>query len=124
MVDKPLQVEVVAYVMGSMDHCAHCQVFIDGSGVGSQVKQADLAAYPQEFREEWLRLSAWILALAERYAGQLQIKITDAQSPQGLWKALRHGVRKYPTFIIEGKKYHGWNEAVVEGMIQEGLIHN
>lgn len=113
MKNKPLQIEVVAHVLGSMDHCSHCQVFIDGVGVGGKIKRADLDAYPKEFMEEWQRLSDWILALTERYAGQLVIKITDAQSPQGLWKALRHGVRKYPTFIVEGEKYRGW-EAEVE----------
>jgi hypothetical protein len=105
---KPLQVEVVAHVLGSMNHCSHCQVFIDGTGVGGKIKRTDLDAYPKEFMEEWQRLSDWILALAERYAGQLVIKITDAQSPQGLWKSLRHGVRKYPTFIVAGEKYRGW----------------
>ena len=99
-VSKPVRIEVVAHVLGSMDHCAHCQVFIDGAGVGGQVKRADLEAYPQEFMAEWQRLSDLILALAERYAGRLQIRIIDAQSPQALWKALRYGVRKYPTFII------------------------
>lgn len=108
MENKPLQIEIVAYVLGSMNHCSHCQVFIDGVGVGGHVKRADLEAYPKEFMDEWQRLSDWILALAERYAGQLVIKITDAQSPQGLWKALRHGVRQYPTFIVAGEKYRGW----------------
>lgn len=119
--EKPLQVEVVAYVLGSMDHCAHCQVFIDGVGVGGKVKRVDLAAYPQEFVEEWQRLSDLILSLAERYAGQLEIKITDAQSPQGLWKALRHGIRKYPTFVVEGQKYCGWDDQVLDGIIREHL---
>jgi hypothetical protein len=105
-----------------MDHCSHCQVFIDGAGVGGAIKRADLGAYPPEFREEWQRLSDWILALAEHYPGQLQIKITDAQSPQGLWKALRYGVRKYPTFIVEGEKYHGWDAEVVDGLIQRHLL--
>ncbi len=108
MTNKPVQLEIVAHVLGSMDHCSHCQVFIDGLGVGGKVKRADLDAYPKEFMAEWQRLSDWILALAERYAGQLVIKITDAQSLQGLWQALRHGVRKYPTFILEGEKYRGW----------------
>jgi len=108
MSDSPLQLEIVAHVLGSMNHCSHCQVFIDGVGVGSQVKHADLDAYPQEFVEEWQRLSDWILTLAEQHAGQLVIKIIDAQSLSGLWKALRHGVRKYPTFIVAGEKYQGW----------------
>jgi hypothetical protein len=108
MSNKPLQLEIVTHVLGSMNHCSHCQVFIDGVGVGGQVKQIDLAAYPQEFMDEWQHLSDWVLALAERYAGQLVIKIVDAQSLQGLWQALRHGVRKYPTFIVAGEKFPGW----------------
>jgi hypothetical protein len=72
---------------------------------------------------EWQRLSDWILALAERYAGQLVIKIIDAQSPQGLWKALRHGVRQYPTFIIEGELYRGWEtEADFSARLQQLLV--
>ncbi len=41
--------------------------------------------------EEWQRLSGLIFDLTERYAGKLVIKITDAQSPQAMWKAIRHG---------------------------------
>ncbi|RME41499.1 MAG: hypothetical protein D6796_15770 [Caldilineae bacterium] len=118
---KPLQIEIVAHVLGSMNHCSHCQVFIDGLGVGGAIKQTDLNSYPPDFMLEWQRLSDWVLELAERYEGQLTIKITDAQSPQGLWKAIRHGVRQYPTFLIRGKKYHGWDTAVVEEMIQTAL---
>ncbi len=118
---KPLRVEVVAYVLGSLDHCSHCQVFIDGSGVGGRVKQADLDAYPPEFRDEWRRLSDLVLRLGARYAGRLEIKITDAQSPQGLWQAIRHGVRKYPTFIIAGQRYHGWDDTILDGMIRQHL---
>ena len=114
---KPVQIEVVAHVLGSMNHCSHCQIFIDGVGIGGKVKHADLTAYPQEFMEEWQRLSNWILALAERYAGQLVIKIIDAQSLQGLWKALRHNIRKYPTFILEGERYQGW-EAEAEFIVR------
>jgi hypothetical protein len=108
MATEPIQLEIVAHVLGSLNHCTHCQVFIDGVGVGGQIKRVDLEAYPREFMEEWQRLSDWILALSRRYAGQLVIKITDAQSPQALWKRVRYGVRRYPTFIVEGENYEGW----------------
>jgi hypothetical protein len=116
-----LEVEVVTHVLGSMNHCQHCQVFIDGAGVGGQVHRSDLDSYPPEWREEWQRLSDWILHLAERHAGQLCIKITDAQSVGGMWRAIRHGVRRYPTFIVDGEKYHGWDEAALEELIDRKL---
>jgi hypothetical protein len=118
MPGKSLEVEIVAHVLGSMDHCSHCQVFIDGVGVGGSVKRTDLDSYPKEWMAEWQRLSDLILDLAQRHAGQLVIKIIDAQSPSGMWKALRYGVRQYPTFIVAADKYQGWDEAQIEGLIQ------
>lgn len=121
MSSQVLQIEVVAHVLGSMNHCAHCQVFIDGVGVGEQIHRSDLEAYPEDWMQEWQRLSDLILSLAERYAGRLQIKITDAQSPQALWMALRHGVRRYPTFLIAGEKYHGYEQRMLEDIINKHL---
>lgn len=119
---KPiLEVEVVAHVLGSMDHCSQCQVFIDGAGIGDQIHQSDLEAYPKDWMEEWQRLSDLIFDLTERYAGKLVIKITDAQSPQAMWKAIRHGVRKYPTFIVKGEKYHGLDEGELSNLIDSKL---
>jgi hypothetical protein len=121
MAESLLQVEVVAHVLGSMDHCTHCQVFLDGVGVGGKVHQQDLDAYPQEWMDDWRKLSDLIFGITERHAGQLVVKITDAQSPQGLWAALRKGVRKYPTFILGGEKYTGLDEAAVQGLIARHL---
>src|SRR3970282_937121 len=118
-----LQVEVVAHVLGSMDHCTHCQVFLDGAGVGGTVHQQDLDAYPKEWMEHWKRLSDLIFSLTENHPGQLVVKITDAQSPQGLWAAIRKGVRKYPTFILGGDKYTGFDEGAVRGLIARVFPH-
>ena len=112
-----LEVEVVAHVLGSMDHCSHCQVFIDGVGVGDQIHQADLDSYPSDWMEEWQHLSDLILSITEQYAGKLGIKVTDAQSPQAIWQAIRRGVRKYPTFIIGSDKYHGLDQDKVSNLI-------
>jgi hypothetical protein len=116
-----LEVEIVAHVLGSMNHCSQCQVFIDGVGVGDQVHQADLDSYPPDWMEEWQRLSDLILSLTEQFAGQLVIKITDAQSPQAIWKAIRRGVRKYPTFLVGEDKYHGLDQAKITDLIERHL---
>ena len=122
MLKKPLDIEVVAHVTGSMEHCAHCQVFIDGAGVGGKVHQDNLDSYPPDFVADWRRLSDWILELAAAYPGQLLIRITDAQSLQGMWKAITRGVRKYPTFIVNGQdKYYGWDKEEVDSLIRQHL---
>lgn len=105
-----------------MQHCSHCQVFIDGVGVGQKIHQDNIASYPPDFIEDWQRLSGWILEIAAAYPAQLVIRVTDAQSPQGLWKAITKGIRKYPTFIIAGKeKYHGWDKDQLEELINRRL---
>ena len=118
-----LEVEVVAHVLGSMNHCSHCQVFIDGVGIGDQVHKADMDSYPPDWMEEWQRLSELIFNITEEYAGQLVVKVTDAQSPQAIWKAIRRGVRKYPTFIIGKDKYHGLEQAQVTNLIERNLSY-
>lgn len=118
----PLDVEVVAHVTGSMEHCSHCQVFIDGAGIGEKVHQDNLSSYPPDFIEDWQRLSDWILELAAAYPGQLVIRVTDAQSLPGIWKAVTKGVRKYPTFIIDGnEKYYGWDKSYLNHLIDRHL---
>ena len=115
-----LEVEVVAHVLGSMDHCSHCQVFLDGAGLGGQIHQADMESYPPDWMAEWQQLSDLIFNITERYAGQLRVKITDAQSPQAILKAFK-GVRKYPTFLIEDEKYHGLDEGHIVELIERHL---
>jgi hypothetical protein len=121
MEDQPLEVEVITHVLGSMDHCSQCQVFLDGVGIGGQIHQADLDAYPPEWMDEWKDFSDLIFNLTESYAGRLVIRITDAQSPQGLWAAIRRGIRKYPTFIVGGEKYTGVDEEKARQLIMRHL---
>jgi len=119
--DKPLEVEVVAHVLGSMDHCSQCQVFLEGVGVGQRVHREDMESYPKEWMEEWRQLSDLVFELTERFAGKLVVKITDAQSPQAMWKAIRHGVRKYPSFLIGKDKYNGMDIDRVSDLIERNL---
>lgn len=122
MSHNPLEIEIVAHVISSMQHCTHCQAFIDGTGIGGQVHQENLEAYPEEFVREWRLTSQIVLELAERFPEQVNFRITDAQSLRGLWKALSKGIRRYPTFIIEGgETYHGWDSSQIGLMIQRHL---
>jgi hypothetical protein len=94
---------------------------LDGAGLGGQIHQADLDSYPKDWMEEWQKLSDIVFNVTERFAGRLVVKITDAQSPQAMWKALKRGVRKYPTFLIEDDKYYGLDEEQVVELIERHL---
>jgi len=119
---EPLEVEVIAYVLGSMNHCSHCQVFLDGVGVGGKVHQADLDSYPEDLRQDWQRLSDLIFSITEKFAGKIVVRITDAQSPQAMWKAIRRGVRRYPSFLIGEDRLAGLDQDAVERLIETHLL--
>ncbi len=115
-----LKVEIVTRVVGSLNHCLHCQVFIDDVGVGEKIHTEDMAAYPADLQAEWERLSALVWRLAARFPDALFVQITDAQSPRGFWLALR-GVRHYPAFLIAGERVFGWDEEALAAVIARHL---
>ena len=121
MADSPLKVEAVTHVLGSLSHCSHCQIFIDRAGIGEQIYSHDLHSYPPDWWEEWQQFSDLIFALTNRFAGKLVIRVTDAQTPRGLWLTLRRRIRRYPAFLIGEEVYQGLEEAPLARMIETHL---
>ncbi len=119
-----LKIEVVTHVLGSLNHCSHCQVFLDSAGIGPEIHQNDLDSYPPEWKAEWQQFSDLIYALTERYAGRLQITITDARSPRGLWLTLRGKARRYPAFLVEEQTCYGLDESALCRVIDDHLARH
>ena len=119
---KPVEIEVIAPILGSFDHCPHCQVFIDSAGVGGQVHRSDLASYPDEFRADFQALSDLLFALAERYGSAIVIRLVDPGSLRGMWTGIRRRVRRYPTFIVDGvERVEGLAVPAIEEAIRTRL---
>lgn len=117
-----VELEVIAPILGSFDHCSHCQVFLDTAGVGGRIHQSDLASYPPDLLDEFKRLSDFLFLLGERYGPRLVIRVVDPGSPRGLWHGLRYRVRRYPTFIVDGsERLIGLSERAVEEAIRARL---
>jgi hypothetical protein len=77
-----------------------------------------LNQYPEELKEEYLRLSDWIRQLCDTYQNNILIKIIDAHTPLGLYKCVRYRFRRTPTFIVNGRqKYTGWDERRLEAIL-------
>jgi hypothetical protein len=48
-----------------------------------------------------------------------RIKLIDPQSCEGFLKSVRYWVRRYPAFIIAGRKeYVGWGKAALDRVLQ------
>jgi hypothetical protein len=87
--------------------------------VGPQVHKEVLDEYPRDLKEDFERLSAWLIELAHRHGDALRIKLIDPQSLEGFFKSLRYWVRRYPAFIVAGRKeYVGWDEGALDRVLQ------
>lgn len=90
--------------------CTTCEMMMAQADLGQQPHERGLEEYPPEWKDEFKRLSTTIFTLADRYQEQVQIRIWDPRSLQGMLKSIRHGVRRYPTFIVDGHaKVTGWD---------------
>jgi hypothetical protein len=118
----PKVLEIVTQVLTTYDHCSHCESIFDAAGVNAKFHKRDLDDYPADLREEYSRLSDWIRELAGLYKERIQIALIDAQSPKGIMKALRHSIRQYPTFVMDGKKiYTGWDKGRLQQELEKHL---
>jgi hypothetical protein len=115
---RPILLEIVSKVLTTFDQCRHCEIFFDQAGLNKKFHQNEMNEYPPDLKEEYVKLSDWIRELRRLYKHRLLIKLIDIQSPLGIYKALRHRIRAYPTFIIEGKEtYAGWDKNHLEDLL-------
>ncbi|MGA2465104.1 MAG: hypothetical protein ABSH06_12230 [Thermodesulfobacteriota bacterium] len=115
---RPILLEIVSKVLTTFDHCRHCEIFFDQAGLNKKFNQNEMDEYPSDLKEEYVKLSDWIRELRRLYKHRLLIKFIDIQSPLGIYKTLRHRIRTYPTFIIEGKEtYAGWDKNHLEDLL-------
>jgi len=119
---RPISLEIVTRVLTTFDHCRHCEIFFDEAGLDKKFHQKEVNEYPPDLKEEFAKLSDWIRELTRLYKHRLLIRLIDAQSFLGIYKSLRHRIRKYPTFIVEGKEtYAGWDKNQLEVLLDKHI---
>jgi hypothetical protein len=112
---KPIRLEVIAPTFQGLGICSVCELVLTEAEVGENPCERGLAEYPEDWQEDVRRLSDWVYELAERHGDQILIKVIDPQSPEGLLKSLRYWVRRYPTWIVNGKqRITGWDRDALE----------
>ena len=117
---RPILLEIVSKVLTTFNQCRPCEILFDEAGLDQKFHQKEINEYPSDLKEEYMRLSDWIRELRHLYKHRLLIKLIDIQSPLGIYKALRHRIRTYPTFIVEGKEtYAGWDKNHLEGLLDK-----
>jgi hypothetical protein len=120
--EPAVQLDILAFLPGSFASCPNCELWLKHTGVRAEVNQEHRADFPPELLEESDRLAEWIGQVAQRYGRTIRIRVMDPQSVQGLWKSLRHGIHRYPAFIINGRlTYIGWDRDQLEALLEQAI---
>jgi hypothetical protein len=91
-------------------------------GLKDKRDNQDLNEYPEDLKEDYLFLSGWIKELSQKYREKILIRITDAQSLQGVYKSIRYRAFRYPAFIINNrKKYAGKDKVQLDSLLRKEL---
>ena len=119
---KPIQIDVFFPVPEGWGLCSSCELILSQADLTESPEVRGMDEYPPDWQEDLRRLSSTIFTLSERYSNEVQIHIWDPRSLQGLIKSIRHGVRRYPTFLVSGQnKYTGWDTSQLEQDIQSRI---
>ncbi|HVP78857.1 MAG TPA: hypothetical protein VMV04_13295 [Thermodesulfobacteriota bacterium] len=117
---KPILLEIVTKVLTSWGECRRCKLLFDQAGLDQKFRHEEMEGYPSDLKEEVTTLSDWVRELKRLYKHRLLIKVIDVQSPLGIYKSLRHRIRTYPTFVVEGKEtYAGWDKDQLERLLDK-----
>lgn len=102
---KPVEVEVLVYAPTMFFHCQHCEfVWQQTDGAPRFHKEQLESSIPEDLKQEYQRLSDWVLDVAEAYNGRVVFKIIDAASIEGVFKSLRYRVRRFPAMVVDGNE--------------------
>jgi hypothetical protein len=98
------QVEMVAYAPTEFYHCQHCEIVWGQIGFGRKLHAEERkTALPDDLQAEYAAISAWVREAFDRYGERLTVRVTDAASLQGFFKAIRYRAHRFPAFIIDGR---------------------
>lgn len=98
-----VQVQILAYAPTEFYHCQHCELVWDQIGFGQRwhAEQRRSGLLPPDLEAEYTAISDWVREAFGSYGDRLVVKVVDAASLEGVFKALRYGVRRFPAFIID-----------------------
>lgn len=120
---RPITVQVITYAPTVFRHCQHCEVAFAGVGFAEKMHRSEAVnALPDDLMQEFQQVSDWVHSLLQRHGDRVKVSVVDAASIEGVWKSLRHGVRRYPAVVVDGaEKLVGTDFAPADLLIDQRL---
>ncbi|HSB01369.1 MAG TPA: hypothetical protein VLE49_12010 [Anaerolineales bacterium] len=101
---KPLLVEIIAYAPTAYYHCTHCEVAWREMGMNNRIHEEQLHnSLPEDLIKEYQTVSEWVKEMFRVHCDAILLKVIDAASVEGFYKALRYNARRYPAVIVNQK---------------------
>ncbi len=101
---KPLLVEIIAYAPTAYYHCTHCEVSWREMGMDNRIHEEQLqSSLPADLIQEYQTVSEWVKEMFRVHCDAILIKVIDAASIEGFYKALKYNARRYPAVIVNQK---------------------
>ncbi len=101
---KPLLVEIIAYAPTAYYHCTHCEVAWREMGMDNHVHEEQLqSSLPEDLIQEYQAVSDWVQEMFRVHCDAIVLKVIDAASIEGFYKALKYNARRYPAVIVNQK---------------------
>lgn len=125
---KTVLIEVITPLPESYGLCPSCEALLTDALPDQRPLERGLEEYPADWQSDFHRLAGWIADLTARHRNQVTVHLLDPRSPRGLWKALRHRARRYPTFVVSSAKEHtrvvGWDRDRLDAAVQAALVQD
>lgn len=100
----PLLVDVVVHAPTVFHHCQHCEVVWHETGFNRGVRADQLqSTLPEDLQREYAAIWGWVHRLLATYHDRVSVRVIDATSLAGLWRALRYGLHRYPAIVVDGR---------------------
>jgi len=101
---KPLLVEIIAYAPTAYYHCTHCEVSWREMGMDNRIHEEQLqSSLPEDLIKEYQTVSEWVKEIFQVHCDAILLKMIDAASIEGFYKALKYNARRYPAVIVNQK---------------------
>jgi hypothetical protein len=98
---KPLMVEIFSDHPLEMHECMNCEIiWSDIEENGHSHQQQSLAHLQGAEALECMRISGWVTNILREYGDQVQVRVIDAVSLEGVVKSAQYGIHACPAVVI------------------------
>ncbi|HUH95797.1 MAG TPA: hypothetical protein VLZ89_00455 [Anaerolineales bacterium] len=102
--EKPLEVEILAYAPTAFYHCTHCEVAWKETGRMERIHEEQLeSSLPADLLQEYQAVSDWVREIFRVHCDRVVVKVIDAASIEGFYKSLKYGTHRFPAVIVNGE---------------------